>query len=245
MKGRKAPNEGEKLMVKTHLLGANRTHSFRVAAALVLAMLVAIAIAFMVLPAGPASAKAKKFKTVTRTFSSDATGPPIKIPDSASLTGMGPANPYPSVINVSGLKKGKIQDVNVVFHNFKHAVPDDVDALLAGPRGQNAIIMSDVGDSNPVSSPIDLVLDDQATNPLPTGQLNSGTFKPTNLQGDDASTTDSFPAPAPTPSGNSKLQVFHGTNPNGAWQLFINDDKANDVGQLGRWSLVITAKVKK
>jgi hypothetical protein len=201
-------------------------------------VLVVVLVGLMALPlsAGTPVAEAKsKRKTVVRTFTYSA---PIAIP------GSGPANPYPAPITVKGLKKAKILDVNVTLNGFTHPVPDDVDILLAASQlpGLNAIIMSDVGAAQPVND-ITLTLDDAAQNALPdSGPLVSGTFLPTNASG----SADTFPPPAPAPSGNSALSVFNGQNPNGDWQLFIHDNPGNGDGSLdGGWTLEITAQVKK
>jgi subtilisin-like proprotein convertase family protein len=72
--------------------------------------------------------------------------------------------------------------------------------------------------------------------PLPTTQLVTGTFQPTN-----AGAGDPFPAPAPVPSGGSALSVFNRTNPNGDWRLFVVDDLGADVGTIsGGWQITIT-----
>jgi subtilisin-like proprotein convertase family protein len=184
---------------------------------------------------GSALAKSKT-KTVTKTFSNLA---PIPIPGTGDE---GPANPYPSTIQVSGLKQGKIQDINVHLNNLSHTFPDDIDMLLAATQipGINSIIMSDVGgDIDAVN--VNLVLDDTAPTALPAdGPLVSGSFQPTNIGGNDA-----FDPPAPAPSGLTSFAFFSGKNPNGTWQLFIQDDGSPDTGTLaGGWSIEITAQVK-
>lgn len=199
----------------------------------ILALILVASLALPLASVTPLEAKSKK-KTVTRTFSNASI---IAIP------GTGPANPYPATIQVTGLKKGKILDLNVFLNNFTHPVPDDVDILLAAAHlpGSNAIIMSDVGAAIPVAG-VNLVLDDQAGSPLPdAGPLVSGTFLPTNASG----SLDDFPAPAPVPSGNSALSVFNGQKANGQWQLFINDFPGNGDGSFaGGWQLQVEAKVK-
>ena len=199
----------------------NRVFSFLLIATLALPLAV-----------GTQMAEAKS-KTKTVTFTSTA---PITLP------GSGIANPYPSEIVVKGLKKGKILDVNVLINGYSEPVPDDIDVLLAASQlsGLNAIIMSDVGAAQAVTN-INLVLDDAAASPMPDGPgLTSGTFQPTNASG----SADLFPSPAPTPSGNSLLSVFNNQNPNGTWQLFINDNAGNGAGSITSWGLEITAKVK-
>jgi hypothetical protein len=191
-------------------------------------------IATLALPlaAGTQMAEAKsKTKMVTFTSTSAIT-----------LPGSGIASPYPSTIEVKGLKKGKILDVNVLINGYSEPVPDDIDVLLAATQlpGSNAIIMSDVGGAIAINN-VNLVLDDAAASPLPdAGPIVSGTFQPTNASG----SADVFPSPAPTPSGNSLLSVFNNQNPNGTWQLFINDNAGNGAGSINSWSLQITAQVK-
>ena len=124
--------------------------------------------------------------------------------------------------------------MRVRLSNIGHTFPDDMDVLLVGPTGQNAIIMSDVGGGTDVSF-LTLTLDDAAASDLPdNGPLVAGTFRPTNI---GIGADDSFPAPAPAPNTASTLSVFDNTNPNGAWNLFIVDDANQDTGNMVRWNL--------
>jgi hypothetical protein len=158
------------------------------------------------------------------------------------------ANPYPSIIEVSGFANGTILDVDVTLHGFTWdeppaGGPDDADILLTASHlpGTNAMIMSDIGGGDSVTN-VTLALDDEAAEPLPDqGPLASGTFQPANQIGG----FDPFPAPAPAPIGNSSLSVFDGANPNGTWQLFVVDDfGSQDPGSIQNgWSLRITAEV--
>jgi subtilisin-like proprotein convertase family protein len=152
------------------------------------------------------------------------------------------ATPYASEITVSGFKKGKIKDVNVQLNGFGHTFSDDAEVLLVSPKGQNAIIMSDVGGNNTVSN-LTIRLDDESPGQLPdTTAPVSGTFQPVNYA---LSGADTFPAPAPLASGGSALSVFDGKNPNGQWKLFVTDDIGGGTGQItGGWSVQIKAKVK-
>ncbi|HJQ98874.1 MAG TPA: hypothetical protein VJ826_11215, partial [Candidatus Polarisedimenticolaceae bacterium] len=142
------------------------------------------------------------------------------------------AVPYPSVINVSGFTTpAALEQVDLTL---SHTFPDDVDMLLVGPGGQNAIILSDVGGGvDAVNLP--LKLSDAAATSLPDGgPLVTGMFRPTNIV---VAPADAWPAPAPVPSGGSALSAFTGTNPNGSWRLYIVDDDATDAGSLGAWCL--------
>ena len=157
-------------------------------------------------------------------------------PTAIAINSVNAATPYPSPLNISGHLNAQISSVTVTLNNFSHVFPDDVDIMLVGPGGQNAILMSDVGGSSPATG-ITLTLDDAAATNLPdAGPLASGTFKPTN-----SGLGDAFPAPAPAPSGGSALSVFNGTNPNGLWRLYVTDDTAGDGGSIsGGWCLNIT-----
>lgn len=216
------------------------TANLKAWAALIVAVAVAGCLLAVLVATKPAEA-AGRYKTVTKTFQNTSS---IIIPAGAPTTAYGPASPYPSASNALGLKRGKIKDVNVTLRTFEHTCPDDVDVLLVGPRGQNAIIMSDVGGCSVTpANGLTLGLDDEAAGSLPdNGQLSSGTFKPTNAVtlGGNA---DPFTG-APAPGGAVALSTFDGTNPNGTWSLYVYDDADQDTGQFfGGWSLQIKARV--
>jgi hypothetical protein len=195
--------------------------------------------ALLILPAATATQPAeagKKFKTITKTFSSNGQ---IDIPDAGTS---GPANPYPTTIAVDFFKKFKkaqIKDVNLTLRGVAHQQATNVDVMLAlGNR--RSLLMADTGNATDVSG-LTITLDDQASQDLQSGvELESGTFRPANLAG-----PDNFPAPAPVPNGNENLAAFNGLNPDGEWQLFINDDANAATGSIDNgWELEITAKVK-
>jgi subtilisin-like proprotein convertase family protein len=187
-----------------------------------------------------------KSKTVTKSFSTSAA---IAIPAEDADQDFGPADPYPSSIDVTGFKQGTITDLNLTLRGFSHTYPADIDVLLVAPGGDNMVVMGDVG-SDIDASDLTLTLDDEAASPLPSRNdeaLTSGTFQPLDQFGltdrDDPAILD-FPAPAPAPSGDLALSTFDGGNPDGQWQLFILDDSKADSGALADgWSLEITAQV--
>jgi subtilisin-like proprotein convertase family protein len=191
--------------------------------------------------ASEVTAAAGKFKTVKRTFSFDGV---------VGIDLVGPSKTYPASITVSGFKRARIKDINVRIPAFFHDFPQDVDLLLVGPQGQEALIFSDVGGATATPTPRDVTLDDEATQSLTANDaLVNGTFKPTNVVGNDTDGVDLFPNPAPAIPRDlgSALSVFDGTNPNGEWQLFLVDDAANDGGLLlaPGWTLTITARVRR
>ena len=70
---------------------------------------------------------------------------------------------------------GTITDADLVLNGLSHYTPDDIDILLVGPQGQDAIVMSDAGGGYAVNE-IDLTLDDQAAEPLRTTRDGPGSF---------------------------------------------------------------------
>ena len=144
--------------------------------------------------------------------------PIVFTPPSSPTFAIQPLQPYPSTITVSGLT-GVITDVNVLLNDIRYTFPEDLDVLLVHPDGTSVLVMSDAGgNEDDTPSPavdVDLILDQQAPNPLPLdAQLTSGTFRPTDDDDDPGAffPTDEFPAPAPA-IGGSNLDVFNGKAP--------------------------------
>jgi subtilisin-like proprotein convertase family protein len=148
--------------------------------------------------------------------------------------GSGVATPYPSTISVSD-QPGTTVKARV---NFTIAVAAwrDIDALLVGPGG-NSILMSDVCGTNASSAlNVNVTFDDDASQSLfescpPTPP--AGEYRPTNFD-----TVDSFPGVAPPYLLG--LANFRGVSPNGAWQLYVNDDTAGDQVTINGWTLDLT-----
>ena len=169
--------------------------------------------------------------------------PPIDIANAAAVTipSEGSANPYPAPIEVSGAT-GTVSGLTVTLTGFSHAFPEDVDVLLVGPTGANAVLMADVGGGNRVRD-LTLTFDDAAGVGLPDrGEISSGTFLPSvgTDRGGGSCCDFQGGAPAPSPPFGTALSVFEGTDPNGAWNLFVFDDSAGDVGRItSGWSLRI------
>lgn len=149
---------------------------------------------------------------------------------------------YPSSISINGLDFQTISHLSITLDGLSHTFPSDLDIILAGPRGQLSMLMSEVGGNSrlPVSD-LTLTLDDLAANSLPFDSiLTSGTFKPTRQF-----PTLSFEFPSPAPAGSSSapasLSGFNGTDPNGTWSLFVVDESSPDSGTISRgWSMEVT-----
>lgn len=175
---------------------------------------------------------AGRFETVTKTFTN---------PTSVGIPDAGTATPYPSQIEIGGLRRGKVLDVNVRLNSATHTWPDDLDLLLVGPASQDAIVMADAGWTLDLRDNT-FSLDDEADKRVPdSSRIGNRTYRPANY-----SPSDSFPSPAPSASGNTALAAFDGTNPNGTWSLYVVDDEGGDAGSMaGGWSLTIKAKVRR
>jgi streptogramin lyase/subtilisin-like proprotein convertase family protein len=168
---------------------------------------------------------------------------PITIPDSVDPS-------TAATVPVSGLQ-GSVTDVNIRLTGISHTFPDDLDVILEGPQGQTALIVSDVGSAvgSQTAGPkksypadgITLTLDDQAARSIPDGSpLVSGIFKPTNITDALESTTEGNPPGPSSTSFPSALSTFNGSDPNGTWKLWINDDELVDTGKVyGGWGLDI------
>lgn len=155
----------------------------------------------------------------------------------AFSNGGGQPQSLPSTITASGFER-EVVDVDITFNGLSFAKQDNFDILLVSPGGQSALVLSDVGTS---ANNVTLTLDDQATNQLsPESALPSGTFQPRNV-GDFA---DGFFPPAPqSPQTGNHLSAFNGTNPNGAWTLYVRHDPGGAAPGVisGSWSLKITS----
>ncbi len=148
------------------------------------------------------------------------TGGSLIIPSSGNAT------PFPSVVTVSGLPASGVTVANVQVNNINHTWPSDIDMWLVSPGGQIVMLMSDAGGSADLIN-VNLVFQDGAPQ-LPNGtQISSGTFSPTDI----------FPGDVGEPLGSTTLISSFTGNLNGNWQLFVFDDAAGDLGNIGSWGI--------
>lgn len=157
-------------------------------------------------------------------------------PGAITIPSQGAARPSPSTVVVAGDSRLKVDSLEVTLYNFSHTSPGDIDILLVGPSGAKTLLMSDAGGSTGVEG-ITLSFSSQAQVSLPDGlALSSGTYLPTDWERDDT-----FNPAAPSGPYSADLSLFQGTNPNGVWSLFVQDDQAEASGAIfGGWSLSIT-----
>ncbi|MBK9164821.1 MAG: M36 family metallopeptidase [Acidobacteria bacterium] len=148
----------------------------------------------------------------------------INMPNGQPTTTSGPAGPYPSTIDVTGVSGTKL--IKVTFNNFRHEFLDDVDMLLVGPGGQKFIFVSDAGGSTEQLTPITFSVADNGPTQLPDAAafVNGTTYRPANYGANDP-----FDAPAPAapyenaaPGGAATFASVFGTDGsamNGTWSL--------------------------
>jgi subtilisin-like proprotein convertase family protein len=157
------------------------------------------------------------------------------------------ASLYPSPITVSGATT-PISGVTVTLNGLSHPYVADLNALLVGPGGQSALLMSDVGGA---AAGANVTFSDAAGSPLdPTAPVMTGTYTPTDHAEECATTGsgDPFPPTAPPgPTYGTSLSVFDtlsGSDVNGVWNLYLVDDCGKDSGQVaGGWSLHIASGI--
>lgn len=195
------------------------------------ALAVALVATTMAVVVGAAPAGAASTATVKNTNA-------ISIPDS------GKANPYPSTINVAGLGT-QIASLKVVIRNTTHGCAKDLDVLLVGPTGTKTTLFSDNGHAALLPSCSDLnkesiTIDDSCSdfgNSVPGGAnicVRPSDNDALGHQGDAWEGVGSEFAAL-------NLSTFNGSNPNGAWKLYVVDDASSDSGSFaGGWELQIT-----
>lgn len=182
--------------------------------------------------------KKPKTVSVTRTFVNDGQ---IRIP--ATVEGLGAANPYPASITVEDFP-GVVTNVVVTLKGVSHEESRDVEVMLAKDT-TNAVLMGRAGFDEAMRD-VRLTFDDAAAIRLPENTIiASGSYQPTNFI-PQMDLQFYFRAPAPFPSGNTRLAAFRGLAANGTWRLYVTDGSLNtDGGISGGWELVITADVPK
>jgi hypothetical protein len=161
-----------------------------------------------------------------------ATGTPVFASTPVTIPLSGQATPYPASVVVAGLPSS-ITSLRVRLNGFAHTWPGDVGALLVGPGGQKVVLMNGAWNNLVAATPVNLTFADGATPPPTTGAPVTGTYRPTNYRN---STLPLVPGPY-SPS----LSVFNGTNPNGTWNLYVNDFATPDAGTINGFTLIFSS----
>jgi hypothetical protein len=189
----------------------------------------------------------------------------ITIPSLSNSTDEGQASPNPSNIFVANAP-GTINHVTVTLNGVELSTPYFLTSLLVGPLNTTANSLdffSDVGGSTPMTSGVNVTLDDNAGSSLGTGNegsaLTASSFKPTSGKGSDTffASTDGFYTPPSSPylyaepfSSTTLGDVFDSQNPNGTWSLYLNQDNQSANSSMSSWCVnliesapVVTANV--
>jgi hypothetical protein len=176
------------------------------------------------------------------------------IPSTSNPTDLGPANPNPSNIFVTDAP-GTINHISVSLNGIQLSSPYYLTSLLVGPLNTTANSLdffSDVGGATPMSSPVNVTLDDDASSGLTVGNtgsaLTTGSFKPTSGKGNDTfAGSDTFftPPSGPyqyaAPIGDFTLgQLYDNQNPNGTWSLYLYQDNQATGSTIGSWCVNLT-----
>jgi subtilisin-like proprotein convertase family protein len=179
-----------------------------------------IACGALLLAAAPASAD-------TGVFSNAGS---IAIPGSGTT---GPASPYPTSIDVSGMV-GPIEDISLVLRQVGHTRPRDIDVLLVSPEGSSALVMGNNCGADDIED-FTWTFDQHAGPTMDHGPCGGALYQPAPLNHGA-----SLPAPAPAGPYFESFQFF-GQNPNGRWKLYVFDHESGDVGDIETgWALIIT-----
>ncbi|MFN5946746.1 MAG: tail fiber domain-containing protein [Phycisphaerae bacterium] len=159
-----------------------------------------------------------------QTFSNTA---PIGIPD------RGAANPYPSIINVTG-GPASIQFVTVTLNGLTHTSFGDLRMLLVGPGGQKIQLANrPSGFAAAPGMTVGYVTAGGLSQA--SGIVAGGYYAPSGG-------SNALPAPAPGLPYAADFSSLTSTNANGQWRLFVVDDFAVDSGSIaGGWSITFSA----
>ena len=192
------------------------------------------AAALLVVALAPAAASAATYNF----FNTDGLGP------SGGAGNYGPANNFPSSTTVAGMT-GTVSKVTVTLLDLASGSPDDLDALLVGPEGQQVLLISDAcgGLGQGLANDYWTFDDDAAAklpNAGPCASDQAASFKPSNYVGGTPE-PDLFPAGGGiAPPYEETLAAFDGGDPNGPWDLYLNDDDSEVTGfEIQGWLLTL------
>jgi hypothetical protein len=206
--------------------------------ALVTALLLAPALSIGLAEPAADIAFAKKHKGNGGVSTEDFAAP--RYNSTITINDNGPASPYGSSINVSGLS-GTVIDVNLILRNFTHDEPDQVAVMLAH-QGRASVLMREAGGSVALQN-ANIVLDNDATDPLPDAStiISNSPYQPFDYSVGDVPFGGAAPNNGDTgpAADRAYLDFFNGVTANGTWTVWVRDDAAPISGSMGGWQLEI------
>lgn len=143
----------------------------------------------------------------------------------AAIPDQGPAGGDPLDVEIEVPNaEGPITELRV-FLSINHTFDGDLDVTLTHvSSGTNVILIEDLGGGGAGDDGFHVILDDDAAtdigaadNPVLNGAI-AGTFNP---------------------QGTAALAAFDGLDASGTWRLRVDDDSANDIGDLLSWTLYV------
>ena len=136
--------------------------------------------------------------------------------------------------------------MTVTVWKLGHTSCSDISILLVSPQSKSVVLMSQVGGANPIS--VDrLTFDDSASTHLYTAgfpwNITNGAYLPTDGVFSNYFMPPAPPGPYPPDLRDNydvALSALNGTNPNGTWSLYVQDEYPQDSGAITNgWTLSI------
>jgi subtilisin-like proprotein convertase family protein len=186
---------------------------------------------------------------VDATLDNTAPPPQPSIPSPSAPFGAGAAAVTLGDTHNGKTVAGKIQKIAVTLSGLTHSYISDLDVLLVGPGAKSVMLMSDVGVGMAANSSEITITGTPAggsaagafpASGLPGANL-SGTFRPADFEPGESlknpASASSTQALAPAGPYGTSLDVFNGDSGKGTWQLFVNDDRRVDAGEIRQWAV--------
>jgi len=140
---------------------------------------------------------------------------------------------------------GRVTDVAVNLKGVKLGFTADMDVLLVSPDGDASIVASDACGHKPTTGVL-WVFSSFAGEPLSKdGSCGGGIYRPTDHVPNAFDAGADFWPQAPFSTlRHADLDRFVGEQPNGAWKLYVVDDRNFEGGRIASgWALTVTTEV--
>lgn len=144
------------------------------------------------------------------------------------LMGMGPANPYPSTILVTGGPQS-ITGISVAIDDLTHMSPGQLEVCLVAPDNTAITLMKGNGGTGHVSL-IDFTFAEDGEVLPGSARLVSTVYRPNGGPGLAIAGATYV----------SSLANFQGIDANGEWRLFVNNAPPGSIGGVREWTISFT-----
>jgi uncharacterized repeat protein (TIGR01451 family) len=136
----------------------------------------------------------------------------------------------------------QIADVNLRINSLTHTFTGDVTAMLKGPNGYGADLVSLIGwfnDHGSGQNITNMVIDDQASNDMASA---TSAAAPYSTSWRPIFNTPSLNGQVGPIDPVGQLSRFNGLSTQGDWKLLVSDQQSADIGTLNGWSLIVTPR---